>query len=177
MPTGAVFATLFLLAPFVVPWDHVLSPQAFFSVDPRVEYRDVKANPGKVAGRTLMLAGAIAENVTSGEGTTLEIVCYTRDAEDRPGELDEACGRFLARTGRFLDPEQYAQGRKVTLTGIVAGRTIRALRAGEHEFPLFEIGEIYVWPKPSPARHAHPCDPFWDPFYDPFHRHRWPYWW
>lgn len=173
---GSLPALYLLLAtPLLAGWSHPLSRSAFFSVNPHVSYDQVSAAPEAFAGTTLMLAGRIAEHRYEGGGTALEIVCYTRDRDDRPVAADGACGRFLVRTGTFLDPEGYAAGRLVTLTGVVRGRELRLVEGTPHAFPVFELGEIHLWPLPReprlPPRYRDPrWDPRWDPWCDPFHR-------
>lgn len=167
--THLAFLTLFL-----VGWDHVLSPEAFFSVRPDVDYGQLRDRPEAYLGATLALAGRIAECRPEQGGTTLEIVCYTRDRDDRPEQPDGACGRFLAHTERLLDAEAYRPGRLVTLTGTLRGQETRRLGEGEYAYLVFRIGEIYLWPPPAPRRRLTPRpwpwhDPFCDPF-RPFHR-------
>jgi len=177
-PLAAILlpVALWLLAvsPALARWDHVLSPEAFFSVSPGVEYRQVQSAPDLYPGVTLMLAGAIAQSSPSREGTTLEVLCYTRDGDDRPEEPDPGCGRFFAKAATVLDPEVYRAGRFVTLTGRLLGQETRPLGDGQHSYLVFEVGEVYLWPLPveRPPWSRWPCDPWcdrsWDPWYDPF---------
>ena len=192
---GSLIPFLFLAAFCLVPaspvlarWDHVLSPDAFFSVSPGVEYRQVKSAPSRYAGVTLMLAGAVAGSSPSREGTTLEISCYTRDRDDRPEEPDPGCGRFLARAATVIDSEVYRAGRMVTLTGKLLGQEQRPSGEGQHSYLVFEVGEIYLWPKPVERRacsrwrcdpwYDRYCDPWCDPFWGPYYGSRLGFgWW
>jgi outer membrane lipoprotein len=190
LPAAAL--CLLAVSPGFAVWDHVLSPEAFFSVSPGVEYRLVQAAPDLYPGVTLMLAGDIAENSSTREGTTLEIVCYTRDRDDRPEELDPGCGRFLVKAPTVLDPEVYRAGRLVTLTGKFLGQETRPLGEKHPSYLVFGLGEIYLWPRPVEYRTwgRWPCDPWcdrvwdpwcdrpWDPWCDPFYRSRFGFgWW
>lgn len=182
-------APLLLLAAatFLVGWTHPLSQSAFFSVNPHVSYSQVKADPEGFVGTTLMLAGRIEAHRRGARGTELEILCYSRNRDDRPVVRDEECGSFLVRAAVLLDPEEFAAGRLVTLTGVVRGREMRPQDGAEDAYPVFGLGEIQLWPiprEPQPhRRYRHPhWDPFWDPWCDPFHwrydpwrrcRHRW----
>jgi outer membrane lipoprotein len=176
---------LLLAAPLLAGWSHPLSRSAFFSVNPHVRYGQVQAAPEAFVGTTLMLAGRIAEHRQEGGGTALEIDCYTRDRDDRPVAPDGGCGRFLVRTGLLLDPEGFAPGRLVTLTGVVRGREVRSRQGVPHTYPVFELGEIHLWPLPReprvPSRYR---DPWWDPWcdrfphlHDPWDRCRYPRRW
>ncbi len=139
-------ATIITLACFLVGCAHVLSKDALYEVDPSLEYSQVKANPEVFRGHTLELGGMILDHATDREGTTLEVLSYTLDRWGRPIQADEASGRFLARTGRFLEPALYRGGRFVTLTGTVTGQQSRPLKGTSYDYPVFEIGEIYLWP-------------------------------
>ncbi len=160
-------------------WHHVLSEEAFFSVDRGARYSEVRANPQAWLGTTLMLAGVIAEHRSTPAGTTLEILCYSRDEQDAPQEFDEGCGHFLARTSGRLDPEAFRKGRRVTLTGLVAGREVFPGGDFGAEVLVFEIGEIHLWPFPRQHRLRPAPYPWYDPWDDPFYRrpywHRYPY--
>lgn len=179
---------LFVVAPLLLllgGCSHVLSRDALLNVDPTVDFAQVKANPDAYKGKTLLLGGLIIETRMSREGTTLEVLSYTLDRWGEPLSADEAGGRFLARTGRFLDPELYKPGLFVTLTGTVEGVETRPLHNYDYVYPVFRIVEAYLWNQRTSAYPYGYYDPFYpwgpypyypyyyrDPFwYDPF----WPY--
>jgi outer membrane lipoprotein len=144
---------LFVVAPLLLllgGCTHVLSRGALLNVDPAVDYAEVKANPDAYKGKTLLLGGIIIDTRLSQEGTTLEVLRYTLDRWGEPQTADEAGGRFLARTGRFLDPELYKTGLFVTLTGVVEGVETRPLQNYEYAYayPVFRIVEAYLWNRP-----------------------------
>lgn len=177
-----VVAPLFLLLGGCA---HVLSREALLDVDPGVDFAQVKANPDAHKGKTLLLGGLIIDTRLSREGTTLEVLRYTLDRWGEPQAADEAAGRFLARTGRFLDPELYTPGLLITLTGIVEGVETRSLQNYDYVYPVFRIAEAYVWSRrygPAyPYGYYDPYSPWWPyrpyPYYwgDPFWYHD-PFW-
>ena len=133
---------------------HVLSYEALDSVAQGVTFAAVKAAPAAHLGQTLELGGLIIAVETNIEGTTLEIMRYTLDSWGEPRRADEISGRFLARGERFLDPELYKPGRFITLTGTVAGQESREVSGVPYTYPLFTIGEIYLWQHPPGAYSA-----------------------
>lgn len=171
---------LALVAGLVSGCTHVLSYEALESVDRNVPFDAVKANPAAHHGQILELGGLIIAVETAREGTTLEIMRYTLDSWGEPRRADEFSGRFLARVERFLDPELYKPGRFVTLTGIVAGQEIREIGGVPYPYPLFTIGEIYLWQYPVGRRDAWVHGYFYNPYpyyyYDPWWYGR-PYYW
>jgi outer membrane lipoprotein len=160
-------------------------------VDPTVELADVKANPEKYQGSTLLLGGQILENKGSQEGTILEILQYRLDNSGRPVAVDEAGGRFLVRAGRFLDPEVYGKGDYLTLVGTVAGQETRQLQGVNYTYPVFTLVDGYRW-RENPTFYGYPgyyypyygpsyyydspyYDPFWNSYRSPWYYDRWGY--
>lgn len=158
-------------------------------VDPTVELVNVKANPEKYQGSTLLLGGQILENKASQEGTTLEILQYSLDNSGRPVTVNEAGGRFLVRSDRFLDPEVYGKGDYITLVGTVAGRETRPLDGANYSYPVFTLDEAYRWREnlmgygypgyyspyygPSYYYDSPYYDPFWGSYRSPWYGDRW----
>jgi outer membrane lipoprotein len=173
---------LFAVAPLLLllgGCSHVLSRDALLDVEPGVDFAQVKANPDAYKGKTLLLGGLIIETRMSREGTTLEVLSYTLDRWGEPLAADEAGGRFLARTGRFLDPELYRQGLFVTLTGTVEGVETRPLHNYDYVYPVFRIAEAYLWSQRTSAYPYGYYDPFypWGPYpYYPYYYYRDPFW-
>ncbi len=173
-----------------------LSKEALNQVDPSVDYAEVKANPERFRGSTLLLGGQILDDRTSREGSTLEVLRYYLDNSGRPIKVDEAGGRFLVRTDRFLDPKVYEKGEYITLTGTVLGQETRSLNGVEYAYPLFRLGEAHIWKEPMGGYYGYPgyygpygppyynypfYDPYWYPFGPPYYRyplwdHRRPWW-
>ncbi len=141
----------------------VLSRSALEKVDRGVDFAQVKADADAHRGSTLLLAGLIVGNHTDQEGTTLELLHYFTDRWGQPSDPDEAGGRFLVRSGRFLDPELYRRGLFVTLTGTVAGEQTKALQGRDYRYPLFTLGEIHLWLPPEPG-YNWPGGPYYNPF-------------
>jgi outer membrane lipoprotein len=136
---------------------HVLSPEARQSVDPELTFDAVKADPAAHHGRTLMLGGVVVGLQVEKEGSTLEVFRWRLDRWGEPVAVDERGGRFLVRTERLLDPVLYDPGRLVTLTGTVEGEETRPLGPISYDYPVFRLGESYVWVTPFRyGIHRHP---------------------
>jgi outer membrane lipoprotein len=158
----------------------VLSKDALYGVNYEVDYNRLKASPETHLGKTVILGGMILANEVADDGSTLEILKYTLDKRDEPQDPDEAGGRFLVHSSRLLDPSLYKEGRLVTLTGTLRGVEVRPLQKARYAYPLFEVGELYLWPEPR-YEDRYPYYPY---FYDPFpywyrypYWHGYPYWW
>lgn len=158
---------------------HVLSNEALESVDPLIDYTRVKADPTAYQGKTMLLGGLLVETRVVREGTELEVLLFRLDRWGRPLEMDDQGGRFIARTGSFLDPEIFKGGLHVTLTGTLEGVDVRPLKEIDYRYPVFTIGEIYLWRAPQPYAYPtyySPAYPWGGPYYDPFWRPYDPFW-
>jgi len=127
---------------------HVISKEARKGIDPEATFAAVKAAPGAYQDKTLLLGGVIVRNELAASGSTLEVFRWKLDRWGEPVAADENGGRFLAVTERLLDPALYVPGRLVTLTGTVSGETTRPLGQINYQYPIFRIGEIYLWDTP-----------------------------
>jgi outer membrane lipoprotein len=136
---------------------HVISQEARLAVDPAVTFAEVKASPDAHKGKTLLLGGVIVGLGVEAQGSTLEVFRWKLDRWGEPIAVDEQAGRFLAVTDRLLDPALYDVGRLVTLTGTVEGQETRPLGPVDYTYPVFRIGETYVWETPFRyGIHRHP---------------------
>lgn len=152
---------------------HVISSDARYAVDPVLEYAEAKARPESHRGKTLLLGGLIVDIKVHREGTDLEVLRYTLDRYGEPLRADEAGGRFLVRSDRFLDPELYRPGLLVTLTGTVLGKEARPLKGIDYVYPLFSLGEVHVWRRTAPSSSYDPFYPW--PYYPYPYGYRYPY--
>jgi outer membrane lipoprotein len=135
----------------------VISRDSQLLVDRSIPFAVVRREPERFLGKYLILAGVIARVSNAPTGAELEVVQLPVDSDDRPAQKGRSEGRFLAQTGRFLDPLIYKQGRLVTLVGKVAGSAVRPLEGVEYSYPVLEMRELYLWrpddPYASPTVH------------------------
>lgn len=136
---------------------HVLSPQARDVVDQEVTFAEVKTDPERFTGKTLLLGGVIVDIQLEKAGTTLEVFRWELDRWGEPIAVDETGGRFLATTDRLLDPVLYDPGRLITLTATVSGMETRPLGQIDYRYPVFRLNETYLWETPFRfGIHRHP---------------------
>ncbi len=180
---GMLQAALLVLMLALAGCSHVLSKEALSAVDPLLDFEQVRADPEPFRGETLVLGGLILDNAASREGSVLEVLRYDLDRWGWPRQSEAGDGRFLARSEKFLDPAQYKPGRLVTLTGRVAGQESRPLRDSSYSYPVFDLGEVYLWPPYRERPYYYDDYPFYGPPYYPYYYppyypywHRHPYW-
>ncbi|HAD04193.1 MAG: hypothetical protein A2091_09510 [Desulfuromonadales bacterium GWD2_61_12] len=141
-----------LLLLLLTACSHVIGRPSLDAVTPDLVLAAVKADPAAHAGQILLLGGVILDNAPGANLSTLEIYSWRLDRYGEPVAVDEAAGRFLATSERFLDPALYQPGRLVTLTARVDGHELRPLGELTYDYPLLRIVELYLWRNPYPYR-------------------------
>ena len=123
----------------------------------------LQASPEDCAGRTVLLGGYLLETTNQDEATVLTVLQAPLDPWNEPGAKDSSQGRFLVRTGEFLDPEIFRKNRKLTVLGRMAGSEARPLGASVYTYPVLEAVDIHLWPRRAYVPVA-PYDPYWHPY-------------
>lgn len=147
----------------------VISKSLLEQVKPNISFEDLRKDPRAYVGETVLLAGVIVKTTNTPSGTVLEIYQTEKDREERPINLDQSGGRFLAEYRGFLDPEIYGKGKQVTVAGKVTGEKTMKLGELDYLYPYIKIEEIHLWKEKKPASYYDPYP--WYPMGMP-----WGYW-
>lgn len=104
-----------------------------------------------VGGRAVVWGGVILSSANLREGSQMELLGYPLSASQRPDASAPPVGRFLVRWPSYLETVDYAQGRLVTVSGVLGG--VREGRVGEsrYRYPVVTADGIYLWPRASAA--------------------------
>jgi len=121
-------------------------------VDRHVSFKELKADPEKFKGTSLMLGGIIVSSRNTKEGTYLEILQKPLESNGRPVDTDDTAGRFLVQTEEYLDSAVYYSGKMITVVGEVAGQKTMPLDETTYQYPLLEAKALHLW-KPSYGPH------------------------
>lgn len=134
---------------------------------------EARVQPSAHIGAHVRWGGTIAKVENHATDTWMEVVERALGPDGRPRQEDRSGGRFLARIPGFLDPAVYANGRQITVSGVIAEPVTRLIGEFPYTFPAVQVEEHYLWP-PLPERQAYPYSPWYDPWYPwrPF-PHRW----
>lgn len=176
---GAILAglILFLLLPSaglsLQAFAAALSQQLRDEAGIPVLFEDLLAFPHEYRGRVVILGGYILETRNEPGGSALTIVQAPLDWRNKPKSRDLSQGRFFVTTDRFLDPEVYVKGRRITVGGRMAGVREQSVGGAIYRFPTIEAQELHLWPKKTHP--VAPYYPFYDPWYDPWYPWGYPY--
>ena len=141
-----------------------------------VLFEDLLASPREYTGRVVVLGGYILDMQNEPDCRVLTVIQAPLDWRERPQSRDLSQGRFFVTTSKFLDPELYVKGRRITVGGRVAGVRERLVDGARFRFPVVGAQELYLWPEKT--HFVGPCYPCYEPWYGP--RYPWGYpdpWW
>lgn len=129
-------------------------------LDPSISFPQLLKSPDAYIGKKVMLGGVIVRTNNYEEGSEIEVIQKELDHTDYPEYGDYSGGRFIFIYKGFLEPEIYAEERKVTGAGRIVG--VREGRVGEkvYQFPLIEVEELKLWEN---------ADNYYYPYYYPYY--------
>jgi len=138
----------------------VISDQLRSELDPSISFAQLLESPETSIGKKMMLGGVIVRTNNFEEGSEVEVIQKELDYTDYPESGDYSGGRFIFIYKGFLEPEIYAEKRRVTGAGRILG--IRQGKVGEkaYSFPVIEVEELKLWEK---------IDRYYYPYYYPYY--------
>ncbi len=133
----------------------------------------VQEQPDECKGALVIWGGVILQTTNEPAGTELTILQTPLDSAGVPRAAVETEGRFLARTGQFLDPEVWRRGRRVILAGEIEGVEPRPLDNATYAYPVLAVKQLHLW-LPAVVRSYYPsygwADEAWyGPAYSPYY--------
>lgn len=97
-------------------------------------------------GETVRWGGRIVAVRTEKLHSCFEIVGAPLDSGGRPRKVDQSTGRFIAcRTG-FYDPQVFAAGRELTVSGRIDGFEEHKIGDYDYRYPRVAADVVYLWP-------------------------------
>lgn len=118
--------------------------------------------------------GDIVQTVPGATETCIYVLSHPLDVQARPRPHATSMGRFVACHEGFYDPEVFAKGREITVTGNLDGVLTRKVGDFDYPYPKVAAEVIYLWPVQAPRpRYSSFYGPmwggpaFWGPFWYP----------
>lgn len=127
------------------------------------------ARSGSANAAQVRWGGEIVETQPQQQQTCFFVLAEALDSQARPKTGEESLGRFVACKQGFYDPEVFAKGREITVTGTLNGTVQHKIGQFDYTYPRVEANNVYLWPK-RPLYIQRPYDPWdrWGPWGDPF---------
>ncbi len=166
------------------PLEYQLPPELQSTVEQRVSFANVKADPASYKGRIILLGGEVLKAKRLADRTRLEILHLPLNEFNEPVMNRTASqGRYLAFQKEFLDPATVPPGTRITLVGEVTGTTEGDLDDMKYSYVTLDIRHLQIWPQtPMPYARGSPYTPFYSyaymyRYWDPYWGFYWePYW-
>jgi outer membrane lipoprotein len=143
-----------------------ISKQLLHRAGAPVLFEELIGHPDVYKDRIVVLGGYILEVVNDPESSLIIVIQAPLGSQNKPKSKDLSKGRFIVRSDKFLDPEVYTIGRKLTAGGRVSGGREKPLGDRTYHYLVIEAEELYLWPEEK--HHTRPYDPyFYHPWYYP----------
>lgn len=139
---------------------------------------EVRADVQQFIGAHVRWGGTIALVENHANETWIEIVGRELGRSGQPRLTDRSSGRFIAVIDGFLDPALYAEGRELTVAGVVEDEITRKIGDYDYSFPRVRVDDYMLWPpRPEPAPYEYPRHWYYDPWYPwyPYYPYYYPY--
>ena len=118
-----------------------------------------------VYGSSVLWGGVIIDAKNKEKNTCFEILSREMDKYMRPRVEDRTSGRFIACKPGFYDPEVFAKGREVTITGTIRNIEARQIDEFSYRYPVLDIDELVLWEIRQEVLVYNNYDPFYYPYY------------
>lgn len=107
--------------------------------------KEAAGDPERFQQTTLEWGGVIVNARNLADSTELQILAYPLEDNGKPDVDGTPTGRFIAVKSGFLETKEYANGRRVTLSGKLAGTREEKVGEADYTFPLIQANEIQLW--------------------------------
>jgi len=114
------------------------------------------ADPEAHATATVVWGGVIIQTLNRSDGSDITVLETPLHSGGAPQDPKTSRGRFIAHSPRFLDPEIYKKGLRITVGGKIVGKATRPLGEIQYHYPVVEAAELYLWPKQTDIRYHRP---------------------
>ncbi|MBS1269684.1 MAG: Outer membrane protein slp [Gammaproteobacteria bacterium] len=135
------------------------------------DVREVRDNPEAHIGKRVRWGGTISDIENLENRTVITVVARRITRKGEPLADTPSTGRFLAETERFLDPEEYKSGRRLTVKGRITGTRSSKIDQYLYTYPVVTTENPYLW-EDYVGRDPYPHD---RPYYYPYGSYRYPW--
>jgi outer membrane lipoprotein len=141
---------------------------------PISSFADVRQNPEKYMGKTIITGGYIVSTINNDEdNSTLIILTFPLDSSEEPEVWKTNQGRLLVNVAEFLDPAIFASGRQITVAGTITGLEAQPLGKMSYKYIVMRARRIYLWSRDY-RYYSYPFYPY--PYWNPWYPDGYPWW-
>ncbi len=127
--------------------DRAVSSDEMKDVDQSVSFADLRADPARYVGKTVMFSGIVLSSRRTRDATEIELLQVPTEPGMAPSERKaNSGGRFFAvQSEGFLDPAVMEKGSSLTVVGTVKGATTKRLDDGDYRYPVIDVRLLVDW--------------------------------
>lgn len=150
-----------------------------------ISYPQARSSGGRYKNQPVRWGGVVIDVQNEPQYSLVQVLAYPLSSDGRP-KLDKVPeGRFLVKSGEFLDPAIYSKDTELTVAGILTGAEERKVGNKTVQMPEVSAQVIYRWPKYERSYYGYPGYGYYGPYpryrfgYYPFYPNYywgWPYW-
>ncbi len=125
---------------------------ASYPISPALQQRAQPLTPAQVVGRPdaykgalVIWGGVVANTENETNGGALYVLDFPLTPHGRPETDNYSPGRFIARSGGYLQAEVFRWGRPVTIAGTLAGVQTEEYQNRKFSYPVVDIDEMHIW--------------------------------
>lgn len=147
-------------------------PENISTPIPGPDIREARGDPDAHAGARVRWGGTISDVSNLKDRTVVTVVARPVTGRGEPLGDEPAVGRFLAVVERFLEPEEYRAGRRITTVGRFTGIESSKIDQHVYDYPVVQVENLYLWREYAErGPRYHDPYPYWHYPYYPWHRH------
>lgn len=105
------------------------------------------AEAGDTLSGTVVWGGRIVAIQNLENGTEFQVLAVPLNGKNVPQTGEVSIGRFIAFYDGFLEPEDYAPGRFVSLAGQLDGTVEGSVGEAPVRFALVRTAQVHLWPR------------------------------
>ncbi len=121
------------------------------TVTAKITPDNVRADATAAKG-TVIWGGVIVSAVNLEDRTQFEVLDYPLDRHQRPDTSKASRGRFLMQSPEYLETENYAPGRQITVLGSLQGVVQGSVGQANYDYPTMTVTDIHLWNPDELAR-------------------------
>jgi Starvation-inducible outer membrane lipoprotein len=103
------------------------------------------AEPQASLGKIVQWGGVIIDSTNLSKETQIEVLAYPLAGDGRPETTANPLGRFLVVKEGYLETLDYAQGRQLTVVGILAEPQPGHVGTSEYLYPVVVPRQMHLW--------------------------------
>ena len=103
-------------------------------------------------GKQVIWGGMIIHANNLADGARLEILAYPLDTNHAPRLNQPPLGRFLLHHPGYLEPIDYAAGRRLSVHGEFIRVEEGTVDQSPYRYPVLKSHQVHLWPRGEPSQ-------------------------